>query len=278
MPSDNGNRYYVEFLASPSEVPAVLKLKLQERLRTAERDLDVWVQLSSSLLAGIMQNAAVITFPRTRQPRLRHLGPVSFEELMALLVVVLQQTRLRKEMVPLRDSLTQEQLQRVANTLTHLFLGLTWREMETRTAGLSPLELGVVEQVMGMMRQEEAALEEGHLEGFHYLLGQPEFADRQRPAQAAGLLESERIPAMVAAQAPTSAAPRVIIGSGNEHEDLKSFSLVVGRYGLPGEALRTLCITGPTRLSYERAVAGVQFFSHVLGEMQEGVYGRSSLS
>ncbi len=275
MPSDKGYRYYVEFLAVPEDLPEEVKLRVFQQLRGADRDLDAWVELATSLMSRLVQNVAIITVPRTPEPRLQHLELVYLQDLLSLLVLVLKQTRIRKELVPLAQPVSREELQYASNRFSSLYSGMTWQEMRARSAEMSPLELQVMEQVAGLMREEELALSERSVEGLPLLLEQPELAGQPRIAKLAGLLESKRMQALMASQAPGGDEPRGLIGEENDEEALKPFSVVLGRYGLPGEATGTLGIVGPTRLHYERAVASVRYFSQLLGELLDQVHGRA---
>ncbi|MBM3945877.1 MAG: heat-inducible transcription repressor HrcA [SAR202 cluster bacterium] len=277
MPSDKGYRYYVEYLAEPEQLPGPVKDQIIQQLRAADRDMDSWIEMATSLLAKLANSVAIITFPRAPEPRLQHVELVYLQDLLALVVLVVKQTRVRKELVTLLQPVSREELQHASARLSALYEGRTWHEIKSSGAEVSPLEYLVTEQVASLMRDEELALNEGYVEGLRMLLEQPEFADQPRVAKLAGLLESKRIQALTTALAPDGDEPRVLIGEENEEEALKSFSLVLGRYGLPGEATGTLGIIGPTRLHYERAVAGVRYFSGVLRELLGQVHGRSGL-
>ena len=279
VPSDKGYRYYVEFLVEPSHLSDELKSKVWLQLRTADRDPEAWLQTSAQILAKLVQNLVIITYPQVRESRVQHIDFAHFQDLLGLLVLVLQQPMVRKELVPLKEPMTREEMQQAANKLSALYTGLTYREIQAKSVELTPLETQIIAQVLEMMRQqEEAALYEGFIEGFQHLLTQPELTDQQRLADVAHLLESKRIHQVVATAAPDGTTPRVLIGTENHDQDLKSFSLILGRYGWPGQAMGTLGIVGPTRLDYGRSVAGVRYFSETLGALLEGVRGRPSPS
>jgi heat-inducible transcriptional repressor len=276
MPSDKGYRYFVEYLAEPEEISETEKLQILERLRGAERDLDAWIMLSASLLARLVQNVAVITFPRAQRPRLHQVDLVQIQDLLGLLVLVFQQTQVRKGLLPLRVPVSREDLQQTANKLSALCGGLTLHEIQAKAASLAltPLDRHVLEQTLLLMQQEEAALHEGAVQGLPHLLSQPEFTNvAGRLSGLSTLTDPARIVASVSAQSPDALSPRVVIGAENEDESLREFSLVISRYGLPGSALGTVAIVGPTRLNYERAVASVRYFSQVLGDLLENVRG-----
>ena len=60
----------------------------------------MWARLSARLLAQLAGNMALVSMPRTVQTRVRNLQLVYLDELLIMQVLVLQEARLRKELVP----------------------------------------------------------------------------------------------------------------------------------------------------------------------------------
>jgi heat-inducible transcriptional repressor len=66
----------------------------------------------------------------------------------------------------------------------------------------------------------------------------------------------------------------VIIGKENEAETIHDYSVVIGRYGLPDEAVGTIGVIGPTRMPYARTIATVGYLSLVLNMLVAKLYGQ----
>jgi heat-inducible transcriptional repressor len=64
---------------------------------------------------------------------------------------------------------------------------------------------------------------------------------------------------------------RVFIGMENRWEELQEYSVVIGRYGIPGNIGGVLGVFGPTRMPYPRAIASVRFFSGLLSEIVSSI-------
>ena len=93
VPTDLGYRYYVEALMREERVPDDLRQMIRHQFHQAARELEEWARLSAAILAGRLQNAAIVTTPRSPEPRLRWLELVSVHDYLALLVVVLEEAR-----------------------------------------------------------------------------------------------------------------------------------------------------------------------------------------
>jgi heat-inducible transcriptional repressor len=60
---------------------------------------------------------------------------------------------------------------------------------------------------------------------------------------------------------------QVIIGGEGTWEELRPFSMVLGRYGKPGLATGALGVLGPQRMSYGRTISTVRFLSGLLSSL-----------
>ena len=89
VPSDKGYRYYVESLMSEETIPWTERETIRHQFHQAEHALEQWFQLAAAVLAHSVSNFAVVTSPRSKQPRLRHVQLVPLHETSALCVIVL---------------------------------------------------------------------------------------------------------------------------------------------------------------------------------------------
>ena len=60
---------------------------------------------------------------------------------------------------------------------------------------------------------------------------------------------------------------RVIIGAENHDESLRPFAVIVCRYGRPGGVGGSICVVGPTRMSYQVAIAVPRHLSALMNRM-----------
>src|SRR5574341_2264545 len=71
VPTDRGYRFYVEALMREEKVPEELQQMIRHQFHQAARELEEWARLAAAILAGRLQNAAVVTPPHSPEPRLR---------------------------------------------------------------------------------------------------------------------------------------------------------------------------------------------------------------
>ncbi|MBM3175818.1 MAG: HrcA family transcriptional regulator, partial [Chloroflexi bacterium] len=233
-----------------------------------------WLKLAATLVASLVRNAALVTFPKARQSRFRHLELVAVHEFLALLILVLSDTVLRRHLLPFDEPVTQEQLTGLADKLNLAYGGLSKREIKSKKLELAPSEERVSTAVLDIMATEDAAkYDEPHLEGLRYMLGQPEFGRRERMLDVMELMEARGWLERVSASGSGDRRVRVVIGRENPDEALRELSLVFSGYGVPDRADGTIVVVGPTRMDYRRAISSVSYMSDLLSDLVAGVCG-----
>jgi transcriptional regulator of heat shock response len=182
VPRDKGYRIYVETVTASLDerVSPWDRDNIHWRLSEVERDLDEWTRAAAALLAGMVGNMAIATYPKARESRVMHVELVGLQDLLALLIVVFQQAKLRKQLVRLKEPTNQNDLQSSANKLSELLVGLSSSEIESKEMELSPFEKDLVNATTAMLKEEDRAEYSDHrLGGLRNLLGQPEFSNKE---------------------------------------------------------------------------------------------------
>ena len=274
VPSDKGYRFYVESLSQVEELPPEFQYTIRYQFNKAEPDIEGWTQLAATALAQLVNNVALVTYPREPESRLMRINLVYIQESLAFLILVFQEAKLKKQLLPLSEPLTSDDLQMVANRLSASFSGLSRQEILTKTLNVSPFERKVTNMVLDVMEAEDRALySDLYIEGLRHLLNQPEFSQGEKAREIVEVLEDKELPRVVSEEAPERGHMKVIIGEENRVTFLHPFSMVVCQYGLPGGGLGSISALGPTRMEYSRTIAGVRFISSLMTDLLAQVHG-----
>jgi heat-inducible transcriptional repressor len=270
VPADLGYRYYVEMLMGEPNVTPDERLRILHQFHQATSELSEWLQLAASVLAQSLRNMAVVSGPRAPQSRLKHLEMVALHEQTALLVVVLQDVKVRQHVLALVEPAGQEDLSRISNKLNHLLGGMSAMDidMAAQAADLSPLEAQVAAAVAEIVRAEDVdEFPDPHLDGIRNVLSQPEFAHSERLLQIMEALDERNIARVIPQADVGEGGVAVVIGTENRDDTLRDCSIVIGRYGASPDLGGTLAVVGPTRLPYGRAIATVRYVGSLMTEM-----------
>jgi heat-inducible transcriptional repressor len=233
--------------------------------------MEQWFQLAAAVLAHQVSNFAVVTSPRSSETRLRHVQLVPLHELSALLVVVLNEARIRQQVLALREPLQEDELLSVAASVNERYAGLTPQEAALLPEPASELQGLVVKAVVELMDQESVALGEVFRDGVREVLSQPEFARSERMLDIIDILEQRTLSNAIPIRQLGEDGISVVIGEENTHESLRECSVVVARYGMAGGPSGVVAVLGPTRMRYSRTIPTVRYLAAVLGEMMQQI-------
>jgi heat-inducible transcriptional repressor len=176
IPSDKGYRYYVESIENIA-LPREEQYLISHTFHQVEKEVEAWVSLTATLLAKLTQNVAVVSLPKSTDCKLKHLELIAVQDAKALAVVVLDGAVVKQQLVTFSEPVDQPALSEISNKLNGLFTGLTSRKIEAKKAELTPLEKQAAGFLTEIMHAEDSKeYQEPYLEGWHFMLNQPEFA------------------------------------------------------------------------------------------------------
>ncbi len=274
IPTEKGYRHYIESLMSYARLSWDEQFLIRHQFHQVERAVEEWTHLAAAILSGMVHNVALVTLPKPVEARLKHLELVSLQELLVLLVIVLKEAKLRQQMLTLEENVSQEELSASARKLTSAYAGLTASEIADKDLKLSPVEEQVMKIVSELMRDEEGKeYEEPYIDGLRHMLRQPEFASRDKIAAIMEMLEQKSLLKSFLPRVLTGEGVRVVIGRENKENVMRDCSVILTRYGIPGEVGGAIGVMGPTRMEYQRAIPTVSFLSTVMSELVSELYG-----
>lgn len=274
IPSDKGYRFYVESLRN-IKLPQGEERLISHLFHQVEEEVEAWLSLTVTLLAQLAQNVAVVSLPKLADCKLKHMELVALQDSLALAVVVLHGARVKQKLITFDQTVAQTTLASISNKLNNAYSGLTAPEISAKEVALSPLEKQVADHLVEMMQAEDRQeYEEPLLEGWHFMLNQPEFAHSDRMRTLMELVEHHGLLKVIVPAQLSQDMVHVIIGEENKAKAIQNCSVVISQYGIPGEATGTLGVVGPTRMPYSRTMSTVYYLASVLNELMAGLFGR----
>lgn len=274
VPTDKGYRHYVESLAKEIELPMAEQYRIRKLFREVEEEFDRWLKLAAAIVARLVRNAALVTFPKPRQCRFKHLELVALHDFVALMILVLSEAILKRQLLSFDKAMNQEQLTGFANKLNAAYSGLSRSEISAKKLEMSSEEEQVMEAVLDMMvTEDEIEYDQPYLDGLRLMLGQPEFAEKDRMLSIMELMETKEWLSSAFPRWSGDVGVRVVIGEENRDDTLRDLSLVFSRYGVPDQVGGAIGVIGPTRMDYRQAISTVSYMSEILSDLVAGVCG-----
>ncbi len=266
IPTDRGYRFFVDHFERAPGLPPAQRRTVSDFFTSAHRALEDLLHETGQLLANLTQHASVVVGPASDAAVLRSVQIVSLQPGLALVVGVLSNGAVEKEVLHLEGEPSEGDLARAGTALNAQLHGST-------LAGLpvsEPTGDLVVDRCVLVARDALAARVAGQLEPL-YVSGVSRIAMEQGSYGtvdgAARLLELLEHQAVVVSLVRGLLDHGLIvrIGAENEREELRDCSLVLAPYVVEGEVVGSIGILGPTRMDYHRALAAVATVSQQLG-------------
>jgi heat-inducible transcriptional repressor len=273
VPTDQGYRYFVEYLAGEPDLPNEEKLRILHQFHQATSAMAEWLQLAASVLAQSVRNLAVVTAPRAGQTRVKHLELVALHEHTVLLVLVTDAVKVRQQVIALAEPAAQPELTRLANRLNAL-----WPGQGADGVLAYALEDGTVESALSrvvadiLTEEDAAAFAEARVEGLRNVLAQPEFSRSEKLLDLVEAVDERNLPQAIPAGSVADEGVTVIIGAEHPHGSMRECSIVITSYGTPDGHKGALAVLGPTRMHYPRAIATVRYMGDVMTDLLTRLY------
>jgi len=267
IPTDKAYRYYVELIGEEIELPSVEQYLIHQISQEAKEELEQWLKTVAALLARLVHNLVVITTPKAARCRFKHLDLVALQDFMALLIVVLHEAKVRRQVLSFSRKVSQDELTELANKLTSIYGGMTSSEILVKKEGLSSEERQLSESLAEIMAAEDN-LEYGepYLEGLRLLLSQPEFTNSPRILGILEVLEGEDWLRNIFGQESSKGGVKVVIGEENPEPALQDLSLIASQYGVFNKASGIVGVIGPKRMDYAKIISSLNFLTAFLSD------------
>lgn len=271
VPTENGYRYFVRQLMVQTELPLRVQRLIQHQFHQTGTDQEQWMRLAASVLAQQSQAAALVTTPHPTRMLFKHLELIATRGRQVLMILVSATGEVHQQMLILAEPVPQDRLSHVANHLNELCYGLDIEEIIQLSGSFDALERDVLNLIRDAMRQAGALLTgEVYRDGLTNVLAEPEFAEMDVARRALRVLEERTLLQDLINRTMVSTkvgGVQVLIGGEDILTELREFSVVLARYGVPGIVTGTLGVLGPIRMSYGRTISTVRFVAGVLSDM-----------
>lgn len=270
-PTEDGYRYFVSQLLQQTDLPAETRRTISHQFYQMRNDSDQWMRLAASVLANQSRAVSLVTAPRPENAIFKHLELISTRGRQVLMVMVMNGGEIHQRFFTLSDTCTQEQLSAAAAAITQSAQGLPIDSIQTIRPKLDVLAQIILDLVVSEMNQtNQSSLSEVYMDGMTNVLAEPEFSGSEDARRAFRLLEERSLLDDLLSRSFAGSAiggVHVIIGGEGAWDELRQCSIVLARYGTPGQITGTLGVLGPMRMSYARSISAVRFLSGLLSEL-----------
>ena len=270
VPTENGFRYFVRRLMKRGALTPVEETRITESMRTPPAATEQWMRLAATLLARTAQSAALVTAPISEASRFKHLELISIQGRLVLMVLVLHSGNVHQQMLNLVESPGQAALAEAAQRLNAVCLDQGANEVRMKSAQLGLFEREIAELAADVMeRADTNQVRVIYRDGLSGILST--FQVSEGAEQAVRVFEERAVLNLLLEEVLARNEVQVFIAGDGRWEELNHLSMVLSRYGIPGQVSGALGVVGPTHINYGRAVSAVRHLSNVMTDVLAGL-------
>ena len=266
IPTEKGYRFYVNTLMEEAAF-----LKNQDKIfRQTEKlarrdDTRALLQDTSKLLSELSQYTAIVTAPRIKAAKIKHLEFIRLRNRCVMAISVSEEGFIQNKIFEIPKDLSQKELNRTADYLNTFYEGLTLQEVRRKLLKQMQKVKDLYDHLLGealeltkrviMNPPGGEPFGEVYLEGATRMLDLPEFSDIHLIKGLLSAFEEKGVIVQLLDQYNGADGVQVFIGA--EHPFLRDHhcSLVVSNYKRGDQVLGALGVIGPTRMEYAKVIS-----------------------
>lgn len=270
VPTEKAFRFYVNRALAASRISFEDRAQIEYHYSQSASDADEAIRKTSRFLALLTRQAALVMTPRVAQMALARAKFAWLRPRRVMAIVVTDAGTVHSQPVSIDETVSQEQLDRMAAYLNKRLHGLPlaearrWieqRRNENWRDDDPPARVGLTLLGAAIDGFASAGL---YVEGSARLLAQPEFDDRDSLRGVLETLEDRTTLLGLLEKTLESEGPTVLIGSELANRRLATLSLVAAPYASGARPIGSVGVMGPVRMPYERVIPLVEYTARAL--------------
>ncbi len=177
-------------------------------------------------------------------------------------------------MLNLAESVPQATLSEVSIRVNTLCFDLSARDILLKAIGLPLLEREILELAAEVMeRASNGSIQTVYRDGLSDML--QSFPASEGAQQAVRVFEERQFLNVIIDEflGPLTDGVQVVIAGDGRRDELNHLSMVLSRYGHPGQLSGAIGLIGPTHINYGRAISAVRYVSTTMTNMLVSLYG-----
>ena len=275
VPTEKAFRFYVDSLLKVRK----LQQREQERIRrhylSTPLEPEEFLRRAALILSTLSDYMGMVVAPNVSLGGLKHLQFTKVSDTQILAILISNAGIVQHKLLAGTDGLTQDELDKASRYLNSELAGLSLIHMRQRILQQMQEEKVRFDVLLKRaLELGEAALAEldksdVYVEGRVKILNQPEFADAEKMRSIFSAFEEKSKLLKLLDKSLQAAGMSIYIGSENEIDEIKEFSLVASNYQMGSRVIGTLGVLGPTRMNYSRVIPVVDYVSELVSEFLE---------
>lgn len=256
IPSEDGYRYYVDYLMKPREMTGEDVLKLQRIFDNKSLALSDVITKSLEIISEITNCTSVVLGSNSSSNNLKQVEAVPLDDNNVIAIVITDKGHIEHKQLNVGNNVSVSEVKKVVELINKLLVGTPLDEVSAK------LEFEIKPIIGNYVKSHEALYQafynafnefsfksHMHMAGRTKLLDYREFDNVQKVKEILNKFDDDQVIRKIEAD---NNDINVYIGHESNFDD--DVSIIKTKYNLKGEE-GTIAIVGPKRMDYERIVS-----------------------
>ncbi len=267
VPSAKGYRLYVDELMSDRKISLSEIKYIQSKLMAKVNEIEDLTKITTSTISEVTHYTTVAIGPKKEIQNIAEIKFVLLGSRMLMAVILTDTGIIKETIIKFNQDVTEEQVETLNFMFNNKLRGkpLDWidKPLEEYIFSHMNYSLEVIKPIMNQLNKVINEEEKIYLEGANKAFDLPEFKSLEVAKKFINVIDQKEI---VADLLNTGFANdiNVYIGSENDNEKLKDFSIVTFKHRYKNKDLGTIGIIGPTRMDYSKVISVMKYISKKL--------------
>ena len=267
VPSAKGYRLYVNELMNDKKISLAEIKYIQSKLTAKVNEIEDLTKIATSTISEVTHYTTVAIGPKTEMQNIEEIKFVLLGSRMLMTVILTDTGIIKETIIKFNQDITEDQVE----TLNFIFnnklrgkpLDAIDKPLEEYIFSHMNYSLEVIKPIMEQLNKVINEEEKIYMEGANKAFDLPEFKSLEVAKNFINVIDQKEI---VADLLNTGFANdiNVYIGSENDNEKLKDFSIITFKHRYKNKDLGTIGIIGPTRMDYSKVISVMKYISKKL--------------
>jgi len=269
IPTQMAYRYYVDEIMEIRKLEKMIRTDIHRGFLNGTMELSTTMDHTAQVLSQLTNYTAVVLAPRVTNFNCRHVQIVSLIKNRVLMVIVTNEGMARNVEVSLSQDVDNILALKLSNVINGFLKNTNLNELSAELVDqiqeLSPAESKLIHEIIPHLKKvllDEAS--EVHATGLTNLFNYPEFSDVNKIKQLINIVQEKQVLTEMLSNPDGNRVIRIKIGSENDNENLKDFSIITSTYELEGEMMGAFGVIGPTRMNYDNVSSVLNYIRNEL--------------
>ncbi len=285
VPSQKGYRLYVDNLMQSRKLSQEEADFLKNAISFNVNRIEYMMEQTAKALAMLTSYTTVVTEPKSRKVKVKHIQLIPIDESEIAAVIVLDNKAIKNNIIRVRNIPDTDELNKISSGINGILKNCSAEDIDSGAitelmrsfTQYKDMVTKVLKAVISALHQEEDV--HVYTSGVKNLLGFPEFSDVTKVKNIFQTFEEKDMLITLLGEGDDTSADKIqiIIGGENNMEELRDCSIVRANYRFGNNSVGKIGIIGPTRMNYSQTVAVlneiVKKLDSVIGAFVDGEDG-----